>query len=91
MSKPYRVCEFCGANLDPGERCDCQKVAVASPKHQEALKRLLEMMNDEGEESGDAQGTDDDQAPVGGASVGIFPSPFPPGGGAAAMDGAYDQ
>ena len=20
----YRVCPFCGANLDPGERCDCQ-------------------------------------------------------------------
>lgn len=21
----YRTCPFCGANLDPGERCDCQK------------------------------------------------------------------
>lgn len=20
----YRVCPNCGANLDPGERCDCQ-------------------------------------------------------------------
>ena len=20
----YRVCEYCGSNLDPGERCDCQ-------------------------------------------------------------------
>lgn len=19
----YRECEYCGANLDPGERCDC--------------------------------------------------------------------
>lgn len=19
----YRVCRFCGSNLDPGERCDC--------------------------------------------------------------------
>lgn len=19
----YRVCEVCGSNLDPGERCDC--------------------------------------------------------------------
>ncbi|MEA4928568.1 MAG: hypothetical protein VB104_07820 [Candidatus Limiplasma sp.] len=19
----YRVCEYCGAHLDPGERCDC--------------------------------------------------------------------
>lgn len=20
----YHVCEYCGATLDPGERCDCQ-------------------------------------------------------------------
>ena len=24
----FRVCDFCGANLDPGERCDCEKVDV---------------------------------------------------------------
>lgn len=22
------MCDFCGANLDPGERCDCEKVDV---------------------------------------------------------------
>lgn len=21
----YKVCEYCGANLDPGEPCDCRK------------------------------------------------------------------
>ena len=21
----YRVCKHCGSNLDPGEKCDCQK------------------------------------------------------------------
>ena len=21
----YRTCPYCGANLDPGERCDCTK------------------------------------------------------------------
>lgn len=20
----YKTCPFCGANLDPGEKCDCQ-------------------------------------------------------------------
>ena len=22
--RPYHECPFCGAHLDPGERCDCQ-------------------------------------------------------------------
>lgn len=22
---PYRECPYCGAHLDPGEKCDCQK------------------------------------------------------------------
>jgi len=21
----YNQCQYCGANLDPGERCDCQE------------------------------------------------------------------
>jgi hypothetical protein len=28
MSRPntyYRTCRHCGANLDPGEKCDCQE------------------------------------------------------------------
>ncbi len=25
MGKPYRECRFCGAHLDAGEMCDCQK------------------------------------------------------------------
>lgn len=27
MSKQYVTCPYCGANLDPGERCDCQRAA----------------------------------------------------------------
>ena len=27
----YRTCEICGANLDPGEICDCTKKEDASP------------------------------------------------------------
>lgn len=23
----YRICPYCGANLDPGERCDCKNEA----------------------------------------------------------------
>ena len=24
----FYVCKYCGAHLDPGERCDCQKEAI---------------------------------------------------------------
>lgn len=27
MSRYYRECPFCGANLDPGEICDCRDAA----------------------------------------------------------------
>ena len=27
----YRPCPTCGANLDPGERCDCQDKEKAAP------------------------------------------------------------
>lgn len=26
----YKACPFCGANLDPGEKCDCQKASGES-------------------------------------------------------------
>ena len=29
----YRVCRRCGANLDPGEKCDCGDAADAAPCH----------------------------------------------------------
>lgn len=32
-STPYRVCPYCGCNLDPNERCDCQD---KKPKDAEA-------------------------------------------------------
>jgi len=28
----YSVCPFCGANLDPGERCDCQQAQAVQMK-----------------------------------------------------------
>ena len=30
----FEVCPFCGANLDPGERCDCGK-------DKETLKKIV--------------------------------------------------
>ena len=28
----YKICEYCGAHLDPGERCDCRDI-TASYRH----------------------------------------------------------
>lgn len=30
----YRTCSYCGANLDPGERCDCRDERLSPPKSQ---------------------------------------------------------
>lgn len=30
--KYYRVCPYCGARLDPGEKCDCRKGGAAWAK-----------------------------------------------------------
>lgn len=27
----YKICPYCGAALDPGERCDCKKEKAARP------------------------------------------------------------
>lgn len=31
----FRKCPHCGANLDPGETCDCVKIRAAEPAKQE--------------------------------------------------------
>ena len=39
----YRCCEICGANLDPGERCDCQdKEAAPGTENTESCKVDME-------------------------------------------------
>jgi len=32
----YRVCEYCGANLDFSERCDCRDREVSADENEEA-------------------------------------------------------
>lgn len=27
----YHTCDYCGSNLDPGERCDCGKEKIYKP------------------------------------------------------------
>lgn len=35
----YRICEYCGAALDPGERCDCQAETKIKENEQSDLSR----------------------------------------------------
>lgn len=32
MSTPFKKCPHCGAHLDAGEICDCQREAAISPR-----------------------------------------------------------
>lgn len=31
----YKICPYCGAHLDPGERCDCQDEENATSQRKE--------------------------------------------------------
>lgn len=42
----YTVCHACGANLDPGEKCDCKK---SKAQQYEFLKKHLETEQDSGQ------------------------------------------
>lgn len=35
----FRVCEFCGAHLDPDEKCDCEEEREAEDCKQEEKKK----------------------------------------------------
>lgn len=36
----YRTCEYCGANLDPDERCDCRDKLA---QREEELQKMVEV------------------------------------------------
>ena len=37
----YRKCHFCGANLDPGEICDCREKAAPDVEDPEAAQMKI--------------------------------------------------
>lgn len=34
----FRICEYCGARLDPGERCDCRKAKAEARPEKKPIK-----------------------------------------------------
>ncbi len=45
----YSVCEICGANLDPGERCDCEEEREREHEEAEKIIKLLYEIEDDGQ------------------------------------------
>ena len=39
MRTYYRSCPHCGANLDPGEKCDCKRSAAPGVRDRKAAER----------------------------------------------------
>lgn len=37
----FKPCPYCGANLDPGERCECQRRNEAHAKPKRRTPRML--------------------------------------------------
>lgn len=37
----YKICEYCGAYLDPGEKCDCKKAAASHATIDKQIKNAL--------------------------------------------------
>lgn len=42
----YNKCEFCGANLDPGEKCDCIEQRARKIRKREAANKLMKELED---------------------------------------------
>ena len=36
----YETCDICGANLDPGERCDCQEKRERETQNLQSMFRM---------------------------------------------------
>lgn len=46
----YRTCEFCGANLDPGENCDCaeaQYFRLTPAGKRKVIRKIEELLRAE--------------------------------------------
>jgi hypothetical protein len=42
----YNVCTLCGAHLDPGEHCDCQKIKLAK---NEEIEKMITINSETGQ------------------------------------------
>lgn len=43
----YRQCPFCGANLDPGENCDCGRKEAPAERQKDPLEAAIEKLERE--------------------------------------------
>lgn len=37
----YNSCPYCGANLDPGEKCDCLEEKTSEAEYKKTIKKVV--------------------------------------------------
>ena len=42
----FWTCPYCEANLDHGEKCDCQELKIISQKHHKHLRKFINNLED---------------------------------------------
>ena len=52
MKRPYRECPYCGAHLDPDERCDCQTARQRAAVDQQSGRKLIAICREINRKSG---------------------------------------
>lgn len=55
--RDYWTCELCGANLDHGEKCDCEEQEIINSKHHSNLRNLYNKYRENENERKDYQFT----------------------------------
>lgn len=60
----FKVCPHCGANLDPGEHCDCMdsKYERLNSENREAVRRMIDKLIEEQKTARGATNTTDGKA-----------------------------
>lgn len=71
----YKVCPRCGASLDPGERCDCQKGAVIMSYifDKERVEKTLQAFDEVWAKAKDLNREKIEGQLIGGTILGVYP------------------
>lgn len=70
----YRPCPRCGANLDPGEKCDCERgAAMVIPFDKERLEKTLQALDTLWAKAPELDRDAIERQLIGGTILGVYP------------------